>query len=113
MIEEHWYAVRCCCKPEKILGFIRLFVPSHCGLHTVVDTTGSSHQIELRNFQERAPKPPAEQTYGSSFLETSPHLVERAVYAENRPVEFWRQFPNFMEIAGPAVPLRAFPAAED
>lgn len=98
--------VRCCCQPEKILGTMELptavarhptqiRVPflangqvgfglidewtatfGHPNLHT------STVVIELRTFRD--------------FTFPGNHLREElAVYSDDRPVEFWKQFPSF------------------
>ena len=79
-----WLPVRCCCQPKKIFGFIRL--PMHLvngsEFKRITAKDGTIHDIIIK-----------------SFYETDPGNwdVEKAVYSDGRPIEFWRNFPNFIE----------------
>jgi hypothetical protein len=76
--------VRCCCQPQKILG--RLPVPKQAleygywRVPTMSIGAGlETHIIEVRKFNNGH--------YGQ----------EIAVYSDDRPVEFWRGIPGFIE----------------
>lgn len=92
--ETAWYAVRCCCQPTKIFGFIQLHSKSQ--MQNVLDNCGYAHTVELKAMQEVAPirldreRPPmqAELTVQK----------ELAIYSDDRPIEFWRTIPGFLEV---------------
>jgi len=86
------YAVRCCCQPTKILGYLdgpigisefeipeQIFAP-----YSISSNTDLTDTVKTTKFVVRS--------YGNSPLET-----ERAIYSEDRPIEFWRNVPGFRE----------------
>lgn len=76
-----WRAVRCCCQPTKVLGFLRADPNVRC---LMVPMIGGSVALELRQIHD--PR------FGS----------EVAVYSEDRGIDFWRKVPGFVEAADPA-----------
>lgn len=89
----HILNVRCCCRPQKILGTLEID-DLHLSFTVAIArpiSTGPTwprewvafdyHRIELRHYQ--------------GFDEET----EIAVYSDDRPIEFWRQLPNFREAA--------------
>lgn len=89
--------VRCCCQPQKILGTMdvpyefsdRFFVmeklepmPVRSARGIVMSPISARHEIEIRDFVDYS---------------TGERAVERAVYSGDRPVEFWRKIPGFVE----------------
>jgi hypothetical protein len=83
--------VRCCCQPTKILG--RFPVPDHalgCGSFRVatrsfrVATMSQGHSLETHTIEVRL--------FNNGFLGQ-----EYAVYSDDRPIEFWRSLPSFIE----------------
>ncbi len=82
MEEREWLPVRCCCTPVKILGF--LSVPKSDGIGT------------LRMINRYGPMIVAD--LDVKFARCN-GFDERAIYSEERPIEFWRQFDqDFMEV---------------
>ena len=82
------YPVRCCCTPERVLGWLHLpsglpslvLVPEACGWTSGLEAPRESqrtHLIELRV---------ATHADGSS---------ERVVYDDDRPMAFWLQLSGF------------------
>jgi hypothetical protein len=91
--------VRCCCQPQKILGtlevsslernqIIRMFnlgsasvLEYYCGESCEISAPRvSTHIIKIREFKNGPWSEP-----------------EYAVYSDDRPIEFWRQFLSFQE----------------
>ena len=69
------FNVRCCCQPQKILGTMELATSYP---HPKLATSKGWTQIELRSF-------------------FNGNEMEFAVYSDDRPIEFWRQFASFQE----------------
>ncbi len=98
-----WYPVRCCCVPNKILGFLRVAEGSKTGVRTLTlpDMYGERHKVEVRRIQERVtlnvddPYKPG--IYAS--YKVGDFIDELAIYSDDRTVEFWRKMPHFMEVA--------------
>lgn len=84
--------VRCCCQPAKILGTLEVPMAEPgsfsiavlggmppvvlCGSPTAVSY--ETHEIKIREFGQ----------FGR---------YERAVYSDDRGIEFWRKIPGFIE----------------
>jgi|NitcycUWRROWE17A_1032939.scaffolds.fasta_scaffold00483_1 hypothetical protein len=81
-----WHAVRCCCDPQKIFGFIRLSTST--SENTVVDHDGKLHPIRLAPLTERRQ---------SSEEAGTTKAREMAIHSEHRPIEFWRRIRGFVE----------------
>ena len=83
-----WYPVRCCCTPRKIFGFIRL--PANAGhIYRVTDRRGTVHELELRPI-----------TTDHRYVldaDADCYSSELAIYSDDRPLEFWRMLPGFVE----------------
>lgn len=83
------YAVRCCCQPQKILGWLdgpdhvpnfrvsEVFEPHRPHRDSSPLDMAPTHLVEVRNFMHED---------GS---------VERAIYSEERPLEFWKKIRGF------------------
>lgn len=82
--ETQWLAVRCCCGPTKILGF--LSVPSqHVGRGAPIMfrmTMGRACTAEVRRLSD---------CRNGAFQD------EWAIYSEDRPLSFWRDVEGFVE----------------
>jgi hypothetical protein len=102
MKQNQWFAVRCCCTPKKIFGFIKLPAPVHAHLpehRTLIDCYGRQHPIKLLSIYDRTgyclsdyyrnARPP------DAILEHT--IPEIAIYSDDRPIEFWRTIPGFVE----------------
>jgi len=87
---KSWHAVRCCCNPAQVLGFIRLSEANP--ETTVIDNKGGQHRIKLAPLldQRRAANEVAHA-----------NAREIAVHSEHRPIEFWRTIKGFMEAEEP------------
>ena len=102
-VERGWIAVRCCCQPTKVLGFLpateaqrrarewvcapKVLYTPNCetdGLPTALLRFSEPTVLEIRNM-------------GSQRGET--YFYEPAIYSEDRPIEFWRTVPGFVEAA--------------
>lgn len=94
-MDHHWYAVRCCCTPSKILGFMRV----EDGIEKFnVISGGIVHKIELKTIRTSVMSKLEE---GISEDGTSMSTVrEIAIYSNDHPIEFWRQVSGFIEIKG-------------
>lgn len=81
-----WYAVRCCCRPQTLFGFMPLSNdPSQ--RTKIIDRNGVAHEIKLVSACE------------SIEIETATLIDEElAIYSDDRPLAFWRQFPEFVEV---------------
>lgn len=100
---NQWFAVRCCCTPQKVFGFLRLLAPNNpLTTHhtTLTDNNGQQHPIKIMPIYSN---PNMSSHFGRvlfnmdpvQFLEhTKPEL---AVYSDDRPLEFWRNIPGFVE----------------
>ena len=79
--------VRCCCQPTKILGTFEV----------------RNEWVEQRRFSLwTRPSiydvcPPQEHVIQIRNLYCGEQPIGLAIYSEDRPVQFWRQFPEFEE----------------
>jgi hypothetical protein len=87
-----WVAVRCCCTPTKVLGFMRLSEDALRLPKFWVQSRDGREEIELRMMEDSHKDFRGEVTWDR----------EIAVYAEERPIGFWRQIPGFIEVHHPA-----------
>lgn len=100
MSDVRWLAVRCCCAPRKIFGFLRVpldrlhVVASRVwapGSVQVKDAAGAPHALELRLS--------CEYRHDSELAGKPKATDELAIYSDDRPIEFWRTIPGFVEAA--------------
>ena len=97
------YPVRCCCRPDKVFGTLALNVPDRPGRYVI---RRPRHLPVLSWFNLR------EKPIASSYIDLEPvevelrHLTDPitgiytlAVYSDDRPIEFWRGVPGFVEVA--------------
>jgi hypothetical protein len=81
-----WYAIRCCCEPERILGFLKVAADTQTQL--VQDRNGEQHPIKLARLRDgRTPLAPHEAAARG----------EVAIHSDHRPIEFWRTIRGFIE----------------
>lgn len=81
------YAVRCCCQPERVLGWLHLpagvhtiEVPEACGWTSGLIVPRESphrHRVEVREYQHED------------------GTREWAVYSEGRALDFWSKLSGF------------------
>ena len=105
MIEAsmQWLAVRCCCQPKKVLGFLRLSAKVAQDAR-YVELLPRPHHVEVSAWP---PKPEATMVLDAPIRLEIRHMgdtetrdtyrYERAIYSEDRPIEFWRTIPGFVE----------------
>jgi hypothetical protein len=98
MSEWQWYAVRCCCTPIKIFGFLRL--PAQHQRHYRVREKAVMQPLKagLGNGAETALASPVHEVRLEMLR--SPGTEEFAIYSEDRPIEFWRNIDGFIEAQG-------------
>lgn len=93
------YPVRCCCQPQKILGWLELPEGLPSGYEITMATVPP---LRLADFPCASAVDPAAmpainfekirlRSYGR------PGQWEIAVYSDDRPIEFWRKVPGFIE----------------
>lgn len=86
--ERRWVAVRCCCQPLKILGFMPVPVERlRPGVEMYVRNRDGVARITLRQMSQTTQSE-------SSCVITN----EVAIYSEDRPIEFWRDVEGFVEV---------------
>lgn len=86
-----WVAVRCCCSPQKIFGFLKLPAPINEGpyqLRSLATFTMTAQERELAKL---------EPIRIQIKRMTGPGQAELAIYSEDRPIEFWRGIEGFVE----------------
>ena len=89
------YPVRCCCRPDKVFGTLALNVPDRPGRYIIRSLPPIPSLEDLCSIKE------------SELLEVElRHLTDPitgiytlAVYSDDRPIEFWRGVPGFVEVA--------------
>jgi hypothetical protein len=93
MPEKQWYAVRCCCTPKKIFGFIRLPVGAKKLSLPLVSKPAEfvpweefPHLVEMERVEIEI-KP----------ISSMSGNLEYSIYSDDRPIEFWRRVPGFIE----------------
>lgn len=79
-----WFAVRCCCAPRKIFGFLKL-EKIQGSSYTICDRKGKEHKLELKQFAQYLPD--NDETVQNEY----------AIYSNDRPIEFWRTILGFVE----------------
>lgn len=84
------FPVRCCCSPKKIFGFLSLPALTDeerkkwKGIYkSLVDINGGSHTIKITEIRCN-------------------DWRELAIYSEEKPIGFWRNFKDFIEIHEPS-----------
>jgi hypothetical protein len=87
-----WLAVRCCCNPKKILGFLPVQERSILsGIARVQQTYDPDIMLAMhQSFVSDAML----KVHGVKIRQ---YGMEHAVYSDDRPVEFWRKIHNFVE----------------
>jgi hypothetical protein len=102
MKQNQWFAVRCCCTPRKVFGFIKLPAidpQDHLPVHRwLIDHNNHQHDIQLMSIYVNR------MSCSSDYLRVFPvpmeieHAIpEIAIYSDDRPIEFWRTILGFVE----------------
>ena len=89
---HNWYAVRCCCTPQKVFGFLRLPV-------SVVDNGPFITVAEVRTGKGTKTKWKTHRICLRHIAMLYGHQMELAIYSDDRPIEFWRRIEGFMEVS--------------
>jgi hypothetical protein len=102
--ERQFFAVRCCCQPTKVIGF--LLLPKGGGNdRTIIDCNGRPQKIQIKTSTQYAPPAPHFTQYGYPVggepFETTVVYLEQAIYSEDRGEEFWLTIPGFVRIVTP------------
>ena len=86
-LNVRYFAVRCCCQPTKLIGF--LLLPKEGGPDRVVrDERGTPHRVEIKQMME----------YGCGEMSNTFIGQEMAVWSEDRGEAFWLTIPGFVRI---------------
>lgn len=94
---NRWYAVRCCCKPVKIFGFLLLNIDERNSYEVgVYKKIKEDYQFsnaigprEAVDILENAAVRLQLMRYGNAD--------ELAIYSDDKPIEFWREIDGFIE----------------
>lgn len=89
--------VRCCCQPQKVLGTLE--VPRLNADHFVVQERLSCSALFSLNTDSISKAVPTHEIKVRVFHDYSSGYHERAIYSDDRPLEFWRKIPGFIEAA--------------
>lgn len=85
IVNTRWVAVRCCCKPHKVLGFLQLTEDQY--FRRQFTTPYLDGAVSLRPITE------SKRDFDTGLSVT----WEIAIYSEDRPIEQWRRVPGFIE----------------
>jgi hypothetical protein len=96
------YAVRCCCQPAKLLGWLE--GPEGVRQFTVFEigdwrrrAPPGLHVVQVRELcSNRIVEHPEHEDEFGVPVELVP-TRERAIYSDDRPLEFWRRIEGFEE----------------
>jgi len=92
-----WFAVRCCCTPNRIFGFMQLPVDGPRQL--VQDANGAMHEVQIRKITEPCRNTPQVARVENILMQRPyPMSAELAVFSDDHPIEFWRQIVGFVEV---------------
>lgn len=86
--ENQWVAVRCCCTPTKVLGFISMRRENVKAGYCFRLPVRGVHMAKICHLREMA---------------MGRYAQEIAIYSEDRPIEFWRSVSGFIEAGEPSV----------
>lgn len=102
-IEYRWIAVRCCCQPTKVVGFLRVSDRQAAGPAIVVLTrepyTPYPRADGLPTVSVEAVQVPIREM---GAMGSDGYSSEYAVYSDDHPIEFWRSVKGFVEAKCPA-----------
>lgn len=102
------YPVRCCCKPTTLLGWIdgpeavsrfKVHEQRDLPLPPLVHVVRVGEIVDRRKIVDvPGGYDPVDGSQRIEIVELDePLLVERAVYSDDRPLEFWRRVQGFVE----------------
>jgi hypothetical protein len=87
-----WLAVRCCCTPTKLFGFMPVSEREAQGREIVVD----GHRLQIQRISECTIHD-REALMRDGPMPEPTFNTERAIYSEDRSLSFWRAMPGFVE----------------
>lgn len=91
-----WLPVRCCCHGERILGFLKLRTGQAVEGRTLV--TDQPHYSSVLSAMAHPSVQETVKRWPVTIKEFAGiEQRELAVYSEDRPVEYWRDVPGFVE----------------
>lgn len=95
-MRKSWLPVRCCCTPDKILGFLRVPTEDFDKRDHVymLDRYGSSRMVKFGVMKEVVMRDDV-RLHGPAAL---PRSTETAVYSDDHPLEFWKTFREFIPV---------------
>ena len=91
------YEVRCCCKPEKLVGWVELPEIKRPGVIRLATITGAKTALHADYYHEFASISTATTLLVITDI-TPPRL---AIKSDDHPLEWWRQIPTFRENTQP------------
>lgn len=96
--ERIWRAVRCCCRPQKILGFMLIGVNDK--QVTLFGSLGSIvGRVKVETFYTR-PEYTFDVTRNQPILDSiPPRTHELAIRSDDFPIELWRIQTGFIEVS--------------
>lgn len=99
-IEYRWIAVRCCCQPTKVLGFLRATAQQLKARSITLPPRTSSFDLEAPGLPMvglTLERPEVLEILPISNARGVYYESESAIYSEDRPIEFWRSVKGFVE----------------
>lgn len=98
---QQWFAVRCCCTPRKVFGFLNLPVAGP-DKRTVTDLFGQKHTVALMPIYVNNTMPCTMVDYlrnQDMLLDVAQRITlpEIAIYSDDRSIDFWRSIVGFVE----------------
>lgn len=94
-----WFAVRCCCTPVKVIGFLRLEdVAAGCykADRAIFDRDGVRHLAEVMPLADHMMVPYKLLADRNIADHNTVRGREYAVYSDDRPLSFWRTITGFI-----------------
>lgn len=90
MVNHVWRAVRCCCTPRKILGF--MLIEERL---TSIDVNGT--RCEIMEFGQQPCRTSADIEVRELFTARRSYRRELAIHSNDLPIEVWRLQEGFIE----------------
>jgi hypothetical protein len=103
--EYQWIAVRCCCQPAKVLGFLRVTAQQiragYLVLPPKINRTEGFVDDPMPKTGITVDPPVQLAIKRIGEIKGESYGFENAVYSEDRPIEFWREVKGFVEAGAP------------
>lgn len=108
-------AVRCCCQPTKIIGYLDLSTdcrrPGHVVVRERAGTATAGWRADPKVLTPSGVHTVRLELFCVASLAGDVHR-ELAVYSDDRPIDFWRNIRGFREYYGPPAPDHRWSSAE-